>query len=168
MVEAGILSEEEKVELINGELIEMSPIRTRHASCVDLIAGLLNHLLWGKVIIRVQNPVNIDTHSIPEPDIAVLLPATDRYAKSLPMAKDIPLIIEVSDSTLEFDREIKQKMYASAGIPEYWIINLNQGQVEAYRNPSGNMYRDCAISTPGDPVVFHGMNLELKVEDLLV
>jgi len=141
MAEAGILSQEDRVELIDGQILRMSPIGSRHAACVDKISALLHQLIpSGQTIIRVQNPVRLNDYSEPEPDIAILKPAADYYAGNHPQAKDILMIIEVADTSFDYDKEIKLPLYAEAGVPEYWIVHLEKQEIEAYREPANDGY----------------------------
>lgn len=137
----GILGEDSRVELLNGQIVQMSPIGNLHAACVDLLGDLFRELLGKSVIIRVQNPVVLNVHSEPEPDLAILKRKENFYADGHPHPEDIQLIVEVADTTLEKDRTVKKQLYASAGITEYWIINLPDQQVEQYLDPFGEDYR---------------------------
>ena len=139
MAEAGILHEDDRVELIEGELVEMAAIGSRHFTCVNT----LNHLLVGssgdEYIISVQNPVRLDEDSEPEPDLAVI--RTRDYRDSLPGPGDVRLLIEVSDTTLSYDRNVKLPLYARSGIPEIWIVDLADELIERHTGPSGGIYR---------------------------
>lgn len=141
MTELGILGEDEHLELINGEIIFMAAaIGSRHAACVGRLTELFVANFTGKAIVWVQNPVRIGAHSEPEPDIALLKPRPDFYAEAHPGPEDVLLIVEVSDSSPEYDRETKLPLYAGAGIREAWIVNLKEGCVEVYTNPSEHGY----------------------------
>lgn len=141
MTELGILGEDDHLELINGEIIFMAAaIGSRHAACVGRLTELFVANFTGKAIIWVQNPVRIREHSEPEPDIALLKPRQDFYAEAHPGPEDVLLIVEVSDSSLEYDRETKLPLYGKAGIGEAWIVNLKDGCVEVYTNPSEQGY----------------------------
>jgi len=137
----GIFSEDERVELVCGEIIEMSPIGERHAACVDFLTQLITLRLRHSAIVRVQNPVQLDDYSEPQPDIAVLKPRDDFYRHAHPRPVDVLLVIEVSDSTLEYDRTVKLPLYAGAGIPEAWVVNLPEERVEVYSDPAGGDYQ---------------------------
>ena len=167
MIEAGILTEQDKVELINGEIIEMSPSGSKHAAIIDRISNFLVSLLHKKVIIRDQSPVVTNSQSAPEPDIAVLKPKSDFYANRHPRATDTLLVIEVADSSLSTDREVKLPLYAKAGIPEYWIINLEKNEIEAHRSPQEDIYTLREILRPGKTITFFGLDIEIEVEQLL-
>jgi len=140
MGEAGILPEK-GIELINGEIIEMSPIGSRHAAMVDKTSNLLTHLLFRKAIIRVQNPIGINPISEPEPDIAILKYQSDFYKNKHPQPEDVLLVIEIADTTTTYDREVKLPLYAEAGIREYWLVNLKKEQIEVHTEPLGNDYQ---------------------------
>ena len=142
IAESGILSENERVELIRGEMIDMSPIGTRHSGCVLFLSNLLILLLGGRALINVQNPVELDETSEPKPDIALLKPRPDFYRNSHPQPEDIFLLIEVADTTVKYDREVKIPLYAEANIPEVWLLDVNQEVVEVYRNPLQGVYQD--------------------------
>ena len=167
MIKAGILTEQDKVELINGEIIEMSPSGSKPAAIIDRISNFLVSLLHKKAIIRVQSPIIISSLSAPEPDIAVLKPKSDFYAGHHPRAADTLLVIEVSDSSLSTDREVKLPLYAKAGIPEYWIVNLEKNEIEAHRSPQDDIYALREILRPGKTITFLGLEEEIEVERLV-
>lgn len=132
MGETGILQEDEHLELINGEIIQMTPIGSYHASCVAKLTRLLGQSVADSAIVWVQNPIQVGESSEPEPDIALLKPRLDFYAEHHPRPKDVFLIIEVADTSVEYDRETKLPLYAKAGIPEVWIVNLKGQCIEVY------------------------------------
>lgn len=168
MSEAGILSENDKVELINGEIIEMSPIGRRHAACVDRINRLFSNILGIKVIVRVQNPILLNNLSEPEPDIALLKPRTDFYESGHPQPEDIFLLIEVADSSIEYDRDVKIPLYASSGITEVWLVDIYQQVIIVYRYPSENGYRDIQTLSPGEKLSISAFpENNLFVDDIL-
>ncbi|MBD2626639.1 Uma2 family endonuclease [Trichormus variabilis] len=142
MAESGILSENDRIELIRGEMIDMSPIGTKHAGCVLFLTNLLALLLGGRALINVQNPVELDETSEPQPDIALLKPRQDFYRTSHPQPEDIFLLIEVADTTIIYDREVKISLYAEANISEVWLVDVNQEIIEVYRNPLQGIYQD--------------------------
>lgn len=118
MAAAGVLSEDDRVELIEGEIIEMNPIGSRHAACVGRLTKLLERQAGDRVIVWVQNPVQVNDYSEPLPDVTLLKPRDDFYAQANPQPADVLLIIEVADSSVDYDHEIKTPLYARAGIPE--------------------------------------------------
>ena len=134
MIVKGILTENERVELIRGEIVEKMVIGPLHSATVNRINRLLTTQLLTSAIVSVQNPIVL-SDSEPEPDLALLIQRDDFYALSKPRAIDVRLVIEVADSSLEYDREIKLPLYAQAGIQEFWIINLSESMVEVYRQP---------------------------------
>src|SRR2546423_6539954 len=152
MGEAGIFAADDRVELIEGEIVEMSPIGKRHAACVDMLAELLRDQLQHSVTIRVQNPIQLDDYSEPQPDIAILKRREDFYRQALPQPADVLLIIEVCDTTLEYDRQIKLPLYARAGIPEVWLVNLTDEQIETYAQPAGDAYQTTGRASRGEDV----------------
>ena len=141
MGEVGIFSENDRVELIGGEIVEMSPIGNRHAACVDMLGELLRERLGRSFQVRVQNPIQLDDYSEPQPDISILKRRDDFYKGGHPRAEDVLLVIEVSDTTLEFDRKVKVPLYARSGVPEVWVVNLTNETIEAYADPAGGAYQ---------------------------
>jgi Uma2 family endonuclease len=152
MGEAGVFSPDVRVELIEGEIVNMSPIGERHAAAVDLVADIARERLGRNVIVRVQNPIRLDDHSEPQPDISILKRRDDFYKHAHPRPEDILLVIEVSDSTLEYDRRVKVPLYARAGIPEVWIVSLADERVEVFADPSGGAYQTTATLSRGEEV----------------
>jgi Uma2 family endonuclease len=168
MGETGILKEEDRVELIEGEIIEMSPIGRRHAACVGRLTSLLSRLLTEKAIVWVQNPIVLDDYSEPQPDVALLRRRDDFYERSLPAPADVLLIVEVADTTLEYDRQIKLPLYARAGIAEVWLVNLMDEQVGIYTQPAGGAYQVERQAKRGETINSSvPPNLMLKVDDIL-
>ena len=130
---AGVLTEDDRIELIEGALLERAPIGSGHAGRVNYLSNYLPHKLYGKAIIAVQNPIVLGENSEPQPDIALLRWRDDFYEKNNPQPQDILLIIEVADTTASFDREVKVPLYARHNIAEVWIIDLQKQRVETYR-----------------------------------
>lgn len=141
MIDEGILGENDRVELIHGEILEKMSIGDLHAACVNKLTRLWNRLLVDSAIVAVQNPVRLED-SRPEPDIALLRPREDFYAGGAPEAADVLLLIEVADTSLEFDRDIKGPLYAAAGIAEYWILDLENRVLLRHRLPRSGAYAD--------------------------
>ena len=150
MVSAGILTENDKVELINGEIVEMTPIGIAHNAAVDRLNRLLNQATGTDAIVRVQSSIRLDDRSEPEPDISLLRPRDDFYGDAHPGPDDILLLIEVADTSLEFDRSVKLPLYARAGIPEVWLVDLNDERIEVHRTPEPGGYRTRDIYWRGD------------------
>jgi Uma2 family endonuclease len=147
MAEAGILGEDDRVELLEGDIVEMAPIGPRHAASVKRLIDRLAPTLHGRAIVSAQDPIRIESDSEPQPDIALLRPRHDFYAHAHPSPQDVLLVIEVSDSTAWLDRRVKMPLYARAGIPQAWLVDLDNDVIEVYRGTAG---------TYGDPVVAAG------------
>ena len=145
MAETGILAEDDRVELLDGEIVEMSPIGSRHAATVTRLEHLFHRLVRDRAIVRGQNPVRLDRYSEPEPDIALVTPRADFYAAEHPTPRDVLLIVEVADTSLRYDRHTKLPSYARAGIPEAWLVDLTADRVERHREPRGDAYADQQI-----------------------
>ncbi|ADE14516.1 protein of unknown function DUF820 [Nitrosococcus halophilus Nc 4] len=135
MGEAGILREDDRVELIEGELIDMAPIGHLHASLTSTLNEYLTPRLIGRAIAWIQNPIQLAPYSEPQPDFALLRYQPHRYRHILPAATDVLLVVEIADTTVHYDREIKGPLYARHGIPEYWLINLPGQFIEVYFEP---------------------------------
>jgi Uma2 family endonuclease len=140
MEEAGILTEDDRVELIEGQLIAMSPIGSDHSGTVNSLNRMLVLAVGDRGVVAVQNPVQLDDLSEPQPDFSVLKPRDDDYRRATPRPHEVLLIIEVAHSSLAYDRAIKRSLYARHGIPEFWIVNIAGGLVEVCRKPVGDDY----------------------------
>ncbi|HET7882582.1 MAG TPA: Uma2 family endonuclease [Acetobacteraceae bacterium] len=140
MGEAGILKQQDRVELIEGELIAMSPIGSGHSGTVNALNRLLILAVGDRGVVAVQNPVQLDVLSEPQPDFAVLKPRDDYYRAATPRPEDVLLLVEVAESSLAYDRAVKRALYARHNIPEYWIVNLDADRVEVHRAPAGDRY----------------------------
>jgi Uma2 family endonuclease len=168
MAEAGVLAEDERVELITGEIVRMAPIGSRHAGCVRGLNRQLSRLLGYKASIAVQDPVVLDDTSEPEPDIAVLRFREDDYRNLHPRPADILFLIEVADTSVDYDRNVKIPLYAQAGIPEAWLVRLREMCIEIYRNPAPTGYQEMRTLRSGDPVSPLAFpDLELAVDSIL-
>ena len=168
MSEAGIFSENDKVELINGEIIEMSPIGRRHTACVNRLNSVFSQLLGKKVIVAVQNPIILNNLSEPEPDIALLQPRADFYESGHPQPQDVFLLIEVADRSLEYDRDVKIPLYASSGITEVWLVDIYEQVIIVYRYPSENGYSDIQKLSRGEKMSIQAFpEINLVVDDIL-
>jgi Uma2 family endonuclease len=152
MVEVGILSEDDRVELIDGEIIEMSPIGNRHAASVDVLGEITRERLGRGVIVRVQNPIQLDDFSEPQPDVSILKRRDDFYRHAHPRPEDVLLVIEVSDTTLEYDRKVKVPLYARAGIPEAWVVNIPEESIEVYTDLAAGAYQTVISHVRGEEV----------------
>ena len=153
MADAGILAENERVELLDGDVIVMPPIRDWHASNVaQIIAAFPSTMLTERAILQVQNPVRLDDGSEPQPDAMLLRWRDDFYRNGHPGPADVLLLIEVSDTTLDYDRNEKLPRYARAGIPEVWIVNRRDRRIEAYSNPANGEYAAVRHYGPGESI----------------
>jgi Uma2 family endonuclease len=142
MGETGILGEDDRVELIEGQIIEMNPIRSAHAARVKRLNRLLVRRLGTRAIVQVQDPVVLSRFSEPEPDLAVLKPRADFYASRHPEAADVLLIVEVADTSRGFDRSVKAPLYARVGIRELWVVDVIEEIVQVHRKPQRGAYRE--------------------------
>lgn len=166
MAEVGILKPTDRVELINGEIIQMSPIKSPHASTITTLEELLIEQLFKKVTIRSQNPIHISKFSEPEPDVAVFKYRKDRYRKAHPTPKETLLVIEVADSSLHYDRQTKTSLYAEALIPEYWIINLQDSQIEVFTSPKNGIYLKEFIYRGEEKIIATTIDFSIGVADI--
>jgi len=167
MAEVGILHEDDRVELIDGEIVEMSPIGSRHAACVNRIVSVLRQRLGIEFIISVQNPIRLNDASEPQPDIAVLRLRADYYADSLPVPSDVLLVIEVADTSLNYDQHVKLPRYADVAIAEVWIVDVARSMLTCYTDPRQGFYANQRHAQRGDAIpssVFP--NLVLAVDEI--
>lgn len=141
MAAAGIIEEDAHVELLHGQIVHRSPVGKFHAACVSFMNDWLTQQLRSDFIIRVQDPIKMDDHSEPEPDIAVVKRRADFYASHLPGPDDIELLIEVADSSLQKDQEIKAPLYANFGIKEFWLVDLSKQALHYYTQPMRGTYQ---------------------------
>ncbi len=152
MAEIGILGEDDRVELIEGEIIDMVPIGSDHAGTVNRLTYMLVQLFGASAIVSVQQPLRLDEYSEPQPDFTVLRPRDDFYRTAHPTAADVLLLIEVAKSSLAYDREVKLPLYARHGVPEVWIVNLAGHVLEARRDPVAGAYARSAEYGPADTI----------------
>lgn len=168
MADSGAFGPDERLELIDGEIIEMSPIGSRHARCVNFLAEFLNRHFLELFIVSVQNPIVATDRTEPQPDIALLKRRDDLYIDQLPTGSDVTLVIEVSDSTVAFDRARKIPNYAAAGIDEAWLIDLESEHVEVHSMRKENAYGLVKIYLRGENAVSEILaELTLPVNDIL-
>lgn len=151
MGEVGLLAPDARVELLEGEIIDMAPIGTDHNSAVNELARLFFKAVGDLGIVQIQGALQLDRRSELQPDIAVLALSPHRYRHAHPAPADALLLVEVSDRTLGYDRNVKVPLYASHGIPEVWVVDLRNSQLHRHRSPQGDVYRD--IDTTSDPGV---------------
>lgn len=156
MIEKGILTKNDRVELIRGEIVEMAPIGLRPAACVVRLTGLFHKLLGETVMVSVQNPVQLHDDSEPQPDRALLKRRVDAYAAKRPTEGDVLLLVEVTDSTRLTDRAVKVPLYAEAGIAVVWVVNVDEGVIEVYANPVGGSYQRTDMLGPGTMLALPG------------
>ena len=168
MAEAGIFDEDSRLELIDGDVIAMSPLGPNHAGEVDRLNRVFQRRVENRAIVRVQNPVRLNQRSEPQPDLTLLRPRDDFYRASHPGPADVLLLIEVMDSSASYDRGTKLGLYARAGIAEVWLIDLNGDRVEVYRNLESENYTESLIRTHGETIVPLAFpDLALDVDDIL-
>lgn len=156
MGEVGLLGPDDRVELIEGEIIEMAPIGDPHAAVSNRLNRLLVLAVGDNGIVAVGNPVRLTLYSEPQPDFSVLRPRAG-YDTRGPRPEDVMLAVEVSDTTLRKDRRVKLALYARAGIPEFWIVNLQSREVEIYRSPAGDTYGSVERKGAGDVTTIGGL-----------
>jgi Uma2 family endonuclease len=165
---AGIFGNDARLELLEGEIYEMSPIGSPHAACVTILHQLLTLKFAGKLIVISQNPIRLDDFSEPQPDIALLRWRDDFYKHGHPKPTDVLLVIEVADSTVESDRSYKMPLYAKAGIPEAWLVNLPDEKIELYAEPADGVYQFARDFKRGEDVQAHSIaGLLVPVADVL-
>lgn len=152
MAQAGVLSEDERVELVEGEVVLMTPIGSRHAACVKRLNRLFSARAGAKVVVGVQDPVRLGAYSEPQPDVALLKPRADFYASAHPGPEDVLLVVEVAESSAAYDLEVKIPLYARAGIPEVWLVDLDAGEIRVYREPAAGRYRQAVTVSRGGEI----------------
>jgi Uma2 family endonuclease len=153
------------IELINGEITNMSPTGFSHAGSLKYLNNFFNRLLSENTLVSIQDPLQLNEFSEPEPDLILLKSAPDFYKHRHPNASDVLLLIEISDSSLSFDRTEKLQLYAEHNIIEYWIVNLNEKCLEVYRQPKGNFYQQRLVLTSSEyiqPLQFSNVNLKIS------
>jgi Uma2 family endonuclease len=165
MAETGIIHPESRVELLDGEIMDMSPIGPFHGGVTKWLNSFFIQQSQGRWIVSVQDPLRLDDHSEPEPDLVLLKPRSTGYKDRHPTPTDVFLLIEVADSSLNYDRGPKLKAYARAGIPEIWIVNLSDLLVEMHRDPSPDGYKSVKTLRPGEktsPLAFPDVQLDIS------
>jgi Uma2 family endonuclease len=165
MAEVGLLSPDDRTELIEGEIIDMPPIGSRHAVAVTLLPKRIIRALGDSADVRVQLPIRLLPRSEPQPDIAVVKPRSDAYRRAHPTADDTHLLIEVSDATLRYDLEVKARLYATHGIREYWVIDLVNRRVVRHRAPRGAQYTQVDL-LDGGALALPGLASEIDLAEL--
>lgn len=166
MIQAGVLSEGDRVELIEGEIVEMSAMGDRHIRCINKLTALLVPPAAGRAMVQVQLPVRLSDISEPEPDVSVV--RWQGQFTSLPTPEQLLLVIEVSDATLSHDQQVKVPLYATAGVPECWVVDLQHEVVEVHRQPDDGRYHAVEAVGPGGEVPVPGLaGVTVDVADLL-
>jgi Uma2 family endonuclease len=169
MGETGILGEDDRVELLDGEIVEMTPIEPRHASVVDRTMRLFSRLVGERAVIRVQSPIDLGAQaSEPQPDVTLLKPRADFYATAHPGPEDVLLVVEVMDTSADRDRRLKLPLYARAAIREVWLVDLGAERIEVYRRPASDGYRQAPVLRRGEWTAVEALSdLALRVDDVL-
>ena len=169
LAEAGVLPREDRVELIAGEIVEMSPIGTPHAGVVNRLTYVFSSRLGARAIVQIQNPVALPpVASVPQPDVALLRPRPDFYAKSRPLPGDVLLVIEVMETSADYDRGVKLPLYAKAGVVETWLVDLGTSVVEVYRRPAGDRYQEARTVSGEESIALHAFpDVALTLADIL-
>lgn len=166
MGEAGVFTEDDRVELVDGEILEMTPIGPLHAWIVDRLNELIMGRLAGKVHVRIQNPIRLGSYTEPQPDLVVAR-RSDAYADRHPEPDDILLVIEVADSSLRYDQSEKLPRYGRAGIPETWLVDVEAGAVTVHTGPGPDGYSVQQVRERGDEVVATSVaELGFPVDDI--
>jgi Uma2 family endonuclease len=169
MGEAGILRDDDRVELIEGELVQMTPIGSPHAGTANRLTRLFVAAVGPRAVVTVQNPVRLDRHNEPQPDLMLLRFRDDDYYGKTPTPDDVLLLVEVADSSLRADRSVKLPLYAKSGVPEVWVVNLVDKVVEICRDPGPDGYRSVTPAGRGaslEPALLPGV--ALRAADVLL
>ncbi len=145
--EIGVLAPDARTELINGEIIDMTPPGSRHSATVAFLADSLTAVTGSSAIRWVQSPLRLSHSSEPQPDLMLLKRRDDFYAKENPRPADVLLLVEVSDSSLRYDRQIKGPLYASHGVPEYWLVDMAAQELQIHRQPRNGVYTDVSVAS---------------------
>jgi Uma2 family endonuclease len=166
MAEVGILSRKERVELIDGEIFDMVPIGVGHAGKTNRFIRLFSRAAAdGLALLSVQTPLRLDSYNEPQPDVMLLRPRADDYQGRHPTAADVLLLVEVSETSLAYDRRTKLSLYARFGVPEVWIVDLKGAAIEVYREPAGDGYALTERLTRGSlaPVLLPAIAIDVGV-----
>ncbi len=168
MAEAGIFHEDDRIELLEGEIVNMAAIGSRHAASVARFTHAFVERLDGRVVVWVQNPVRLGERSEPQPDLALLTPRADFYANAHPTPGDVLLLVEVSQTSEEYDREIKIPLYARYGIVEVWLVDLSAEAIEIYGSPGPDGYIDVRKVGRGESLSVQAIpDVALEVNEVL-
>lgn len=168
MIRAGVFEPDSRLELIHGEIVEIAPIGIRHAGCVTNLNTLFHEQLSRAAVVWVQNPIHLPNNSQPQPDVALLKRRSESYTQKRPTPEDALLLVEVSDTTLNYDRDVKLPMYARSGISEVWIVNLQEEVVEVYTNLTASGYKEARRVGRGESLVLPAeLSATVSVDDIL-
>jgi Uma2 family endonuclease len=168
MAQAGILTEDDRVELLEGEIVRMRPIGSRHAACVKRLLRLLDRGVGDRAIVGAQDPIRLGGHSEPQPDLTLLRPRPDFYAQAHPTSQDVLLVVEVADTSVGFDQEVKVPLYARFGLAEVWLVDLAAECIEVHRIPMSEGYQAVQRLQRGQRLSVQAFpDLALAVDDIL-
>jgi Uma2 family endonuclease len=169
MGEAGVLGPDDRVELIDGEIVTMAPIGSRHAACVGRLSRILFELVGDRAIVWVQNPVRLGTYSEPQPDVALLRSRSDFYEAGLPRPEDTLIVVEVAETSLDYDLGLKARLYGRSGIPTVWVVDIDGRAVHELSGPGPDGYRTTGRAESGDRLAIAdlGEDVVVAVSDVL-
>lgn len=167
MIEVGILGEDDHLELLAGKLVLMSPIGSRHSTAVNRLAKILIKAVPSGLEVSTQNPIQIPNHSEPEPDLAILQGSFDTFATRHPLPVEVLLVVEVADTTLEKDQKVKLPLYAAAGIPTYWIVDLENRQIQVHTAPQNELYAQRRLYEATDNIHLPILSIDIAVSDII-
>jgi Uma2 family endonuclease len=168
MAEAGVFNEDDRLELLDGEIVQMTPIGSRHAACVKRLNEWLAPRVKERAIVSVQDPVVLSEGTEFYPDVALIERRPDFYSQSHPRPGDVLLVVEVAETTGDYDRRVKVPRYARAGVPEVWVVDLRARAVDVHREPAGDAYRDMRRAGSGESLAIPGVpDQPLAVDDVL-
>jgi len=165
LAEVGILPEDDRLELLDGEIVEMTPISTDHAGCVNALTAIFSRRLGNRIVAAVQNPVRLDDFNEPQPDFCLLRPRDDFYRTVHPGGPDVLLLVEVAHTSQKYDRDIKTPLYGRYRVQETWVVDVARGVVDVYREPTPEGYRRHRQLTPGEqlaPEAFPELSLDVR------
>ena len=166
--EVGILHDEDRVELLEGQLVQMSPVGPRHAGTIDQLMNIFVEIVGRRAQVRIQNPIVLDDGSEPQPDLVLARLPRAKYRTEHPHPDDILLLVEAADSSRDFDLGAKRELYARAGIGEFWVVDLTTNSVVVCRDPNDGSYRSArTVGTDGQLTVEALPDVTIPVEDLL-
>lgn len=168
MAEAGLFAPDARLELIDGEILQMSPIGARHLAGVNRATRTFSRVAGDRVVVSVQNPISLPPHDEPQPDVALLRPRADDYARQKPGPEDVLLVVEVADTSVAYDRQTKLLRYARAGVRESWLLDLPGDALEVHREPGPRGYALIRRCYRGERIAPEALpDVEIAVDDLL-